>query len=226
VTALREAMECVRHLLARSPAPYAGAVFRLAGGDSLRWAVSRPDVPFLLGTWGARTIRDCIQHVAEVKVGGTANPDSAPHFRALIANAATSAGRNLSEVALVFGAVTVVDRDGAAARQRARREAALYLPVVARLDPTIAVDPALLHRIEDAAAAYDFERAAACIPDDLLRRFAFAGTPDEVAEQAAALFAAGVSRVEFGTPHGLTEDEGLRLLGRDVLPALRDHATS
>ncbi len=36
--------------------------------------------------------------------------------------------------------------------------------------------------------------------DDLLRRLASAGTPDEVAEHAHALFAAGAHRVEFGTP--------------------------
>ncbi|HET9222076.1 MAG TPA: hypothetical protein VFO07_06210, partial [Roseiflexaceae bacterium] len=69
--------------------------------------------------------------------------------------------------------------------------------------------------------AYDFDRAAALISDELLGRVAFAGTPAEVAEQTAALFAAGASRVEFGTPHGLTEEAGLRLLGEAVLPALR-----
>src|SRR5579871_6760962 len=35
VTALREALECVRHLLRRSTDPYNGQVFKLAGGDSL-----------------------------------------------------------------------------------------------------------------------------------------------------------------------------------------------
>jgi 5,10-methylenetetrahydromethanopterin reductase len=223
VAALREAMECVRHLLTRSSAPYAGRVFRLAGGDSLRWAVVRPDLPFLLGTWGARTIRACIRHVDEVKVGGTANPDLASHFLRLITAAAARVDRDPGAVGLVFGAVTVVDRDGEAARRHARREAALYLPVVARLDPTLAVDPVLLGRVEAAAAAFDFERAAAYIPDELLGRFAFAGTPDEVAGQAASLFEAGVSRVEFGTPHGLTAEGGLRLLGTHVLPALRDY---
>jgi 5,10-methylenetetrahydromethanopterin reductase len=49
-TALREAFECVRHLLRRSREPYAGKVFSLAGGDSLRWDVARPELPFLLGT--------------------------------------------------------------------------------------------------------------------------------------------------------------------------------
>ena len=74
VAALREAFQCVRHLLRRAPEPYAGTVFPLAGGDSLRWRIPRADVPFLLGSWGSRTIRACIGEIAEVKVGGTANP--------------------------------------------------------------------------------------------------------------------------------------------------------
>ena len=124
-------------------------------------------------------------------------------------------------VTVVTGAVTVVDRDGAAARALARRKAALYLPVIARLDGTLRIEPDRLRRIREATAVYDFDRAAREVPDDLLRKVAFAGTPEEVAEQAEALFAAGVGRVEFGTPHGLSEEEGIRLLGEAVLPALR-----
>ena len=122
---------------------------------------------------------------------------------------------------LVVGAVTVVDRDGAAARALARRKAALYLPIIARLDHTLDLDPALLGRIEAAAADYDFDLAGSYISDALLCKLAFAGTPDDVAEQAIELYHAGAARIEFGTPHGLSEPEGLRLLGEGVLPALR-----
>jgi 5,10-methylenetetrahydromethanopterin reductase len=221
VTALREAFECVRHLLRRSREPYRGEVFSLAGGDSLRWAIGRPEMPFLLGSWGLATIRACIRSIAEVKVGGTANPALVPRYAKAIGEAATGAGRPPDAVALAVGCVSVVDRDGAAARNLARRKAALYLPVIAALDPTLAVEPDRLAKIRAAAGAYDFAGAAREIPDGLLNKVAFAGTPDQVAEQADALFAAGVARVEFGTPHGLEARAGIRLLGEAVLPALR-----
>jgi 5,10-methylenetetrahydromethanopterin reductase len=54
----------------------------------------------------------------------------------------------------------------------------------------------------------------------VLDLFAFSGTPEQVAAQAQALIDAGVSRVEFGTPHGLTDASGVDLLGSEVLPAL------
>ncbi|MGH7331734.1 MAG: LLM class flavin-dependent oxidoreductase [Candidatus Rokuibacteriota bacterium] len=221
VTTLREALECVRHLLRRSREPYRGEVFRLAGGDSLRWAIARSELPFLLGTWGPATIRACIGEIAEVKVGGTANPALVPRYLAEIDDATRRAGRKAGDVGLVVGCVSVVARDGRAARDLARRKAALYLGVIADLDPTLGVEPDRLARIRAAAAAYEFDTAAREIPDALLARVALAGTPEEVAAQADALYAAGAHRVEFGTPHGLDEAEGLRLLGDDVLPALR-----
>jgi 5,10-methylenetetrahydromethanopterin reductase len=221
VRALREAFECVRHLLRRAREPYRGEVFHLAGGDALRWAVSRPDLPFLLGTWGAATIRACIGEIAEVKVGGTANPDLVPRYLTMIAEAAARSGRKPGDVGLVIGCVSVVDRDGRAARDLARRKAAPYAAVIAGLDPTLGMEPERLARIRSAAAAHDLDAAAREIPDALLARLALAGTPEEVAAQADALYAAGVQRVEFGTPHGVDEAEGLRLLGEAVLPALR-----
>lgn len=221
VTALREAMECVQHLLARSTEPYHGEIFSLAGGDTLRWNILRHDVPLLLGSWGQRAIRACAPYIAEVKIGGTANPAVMPQVGESIAAAARHTGRSTNEIGIVVGAVTVVDRDGAAARALARREAALYLPIIAQLDHTLGLEPELIERVSSAAAAYDFDRAARDISDDLLRKLAFAGTPDDVADQAAALFQAGAQRVEFGTPHGLNEEEGLRLLGKHVLPALQ-----
>jgi 5,10-methylenetetrahydromethanopterin reductase len=222
VTALREAFACVRHLLAQSLAPYQGEVFRLAGGDSLRWSILRPGIPLLLGAWGARAIHACAALVDEVKVGGTANPDAIRQACAEVAAAAQAAGRGPRAIGVVAGAVTVVDHDGAAARALARRKAALYLPVIAELDRTLQLEPELLGRIQAATANYDFELAARDISDELLRRVAFAGTPAEVAAQAQALFDAGAARVEFGTPHGLSEESGMRLLGEVVLPALRE----
>jgi 5,10-methylenetetrahydromethanopterin reductase len=221
VAALAEAFRCVRHLLRRSPAPLAGEYYPLAGGATLRWPIARPELPFLLGTWGEQTIRACIGEIAAVKIGGSANPHVLPHFRRVIDEACTSAGRSGREVEIVIGAVCVVDEDGGAARALARREVALYLPVIAELDPSLQLDPALVARIKEAAARYDFAAAASLISDDLLRCFAFAGTPDEVAGHAAALFAAGAGRVEFGTPHGLSPHSGLRLLGEQVAPALK-----
>jgi 5,10-methylenetetrahydromethanopterin reductase len=63
--------------------------------------------------------------------------------------------------------------------------------------------------------------AGRLIPDRLLDKLVFAGTPEQVARQAASLYEAGAARVEFGTPHGLSSRRGVGLLAERVIPALR-----
>ncbi len=214
VQAMKEAFVCIRHLLAGNKAPLHQEIFPLAGGDTLRWQTAKAEVEMLLGSWGIKTLRACHSMVDEVKLGGSANPEIVTYYRRhLNAMAAESVG-------IVMGAVTVVDEDRQAARTLAKREVALYLPVVAALDKTIEIDPEVLKGITSAAEVYDFDTAIQYISDELLETFALAGTPGDIIEQAQTLFAAGASRVEFGTPHGLSAKAGLRLLGEKVVPAL------
>jgi len=200
--ALREAAEIVRLLLARDPSGYGGEIFSVAPGTTLQFETEHSRVPLLIGTWSPKTAALAGEIADEVKIGGSANPAMVRRMRGLIDVGTTRAGRSSDEVGIVVGAVTVVAEDGAAARRLARSAVAMYLDIVSRLDPTT-------------------ERPAGeVISDDMLDRFAMAGTPEQVAEQARALFEAGASRVEFGSPHGLTAEAGIRLLGERVLPRL------
>lgn len=216
---MREAVAVVSQLLRHERRQYAGSVFHLDPSHELQYPVLRPNIPLLIGTWGAQLANFAGEVAAEIKVGGSANPALVAPMRERLAPGARKAGRDPGAVGIVLGAVTFVDEDGARARTRAKQEVARYLPVVAPLDPTVAVDAALLDRIAAAVAANDFAAAGALVPDDLLDRFAFSGTPAQVIAQTEAILAAGASRVEFGTPHGLTPREGLRLLGERILPA-------
>src|SRR5213078_821 len=92
---------------------------------------------------------------------------------------------------IVVGAVTVVDEDSGRARAHAAAQVQMYLDVVAELDPTLE-----LRRGQPAP----------------LEKFVLAGTPEEVAAHARALVDAGVDRIEFGTPQGLTTRDGVDLL--------------
>ncbi len=233
VSAVAEAARVVTALLAGDTAGVEGSRFSLPAGAHLRDSLPRRRVPLMIGTWGRRLAGVAGALADEVKIGGSANPDFVPVMRRWIDEGAASSGNGLPGacqaggpsrgpgVGIVVGAVTVVDEDGAAARRRARREVAMYLDVVGALDPTLEVEPGLLDHVRAGLARGDAEVAAAGIPDELLARFAIAGTPDEVTEHAAAIVDAGAERVEFGTPHGLTDDGGVALLGSRVLPPLR-----
>jgi 5,10-methylenetetrahydromethanopterin reductase len=207
---IRDAVEVVRRLLACDRSGFAGEVFSLAPGAGLRYEPLRGEVPLLIGTWAPRLAAYAGTAADEVKVGGSANPDIVPVMRERIRN---------DRVGIVVGAVCVVDEDGAAARRRARAEAALYFGTVAVLDSTLAVPASLIAKVDRLVRAGDADAAGAAIPDDVLDRLAFAGTPEQVVRQVEALFDAGASRVELGTPHGLTNRSGVELLARRVVPA-------
>lgn len=221
LAALRDTVAIVQRLLAGDTSGYCGTVYQIEPGFRLRYTPLRPRVDVLLGVWGPKGAALAAEVADEVKIGGTANPDMVRLMSSWLADGCRDRGREPAEVGLVAGAVTVVDRDGEAARDRARTEVAMYLDVVAALDPTVTVDPDLMAKLRVLLADDQHRAAGALLPDDLLDRFAFAGTPEQVAAQAVGLFQAGATRVEFGTPHGLEAGTGIDLLGAEVLPLLR-----
>jgi 5,10-methylenetetrahydromethanopterin reductase len=251
LAALRDTAAIVRALLSGDGGGYTGAVYRLAPGVRLRGvrpgsggaggaggavgasravgaggAVGRAGraggvPPLLLGAWGPRGAALAGEIADEIKVGGSANPLVAALVRERVQAGALAAGRPSDAVRVVLGAVTVVDRDGAAARRRARTEVAKYLTVVASLDETVVLPAGLAERIGELVAAGADEAAGALVPDDVLDRFSFSGTPEHVAALARRVLDAGAGRVDFGGPHGLTDFGGVELLGREVLPLLR-----
>ena len=212
LTAVGEAWEIVRRLLAGDDSAFDGERFVLPAGAHLRYPVERPAVPLLVGTWAPRLTAFAGAHADELKLGGSANA-------AMVDVARARAGSD--RVGIVLGAVTVVDEDGDRARAVARREVAMYVDVVGALDPTSPIDPELLARIRLLMQEGRDDDAGALLPGDVLDRFAFAGTPAEVAAHAEAALDAGARRVDFGTPHGIDERHGVELLCRDVLPRLR-----
>jgi 5,10-methylenetetrahydromethanopterin reductase len=209
VTAVREAWEVVRRLLAGDDAGFSGARFSLPAGRRLRYPVERSAVPLLIGAWRPGLAALAGELADELKVGGSANPAMVGVARERLAS-----GRP----GIVLGAVTVVDEDGARARARVRRELLLYLPVVGPLDPGGAVDPDLLARIAALESEGFADEAAALLSDEIVDRFAFAGTPEQVAAHARDVHDAGALRVEFGPPHGLETAAGVRLLAERVAP--------
>ena len=191
LAALREAVAIVEALLAGDETGVAGERFTLEAGFTLSYPRERDRVPLLIGTWGPATARWAGTVADELKLGGSANPDLVPVARAWLDN---------PDVKIVVGSVSVVDEDGAWARERARAAVEPYLGVVAHLDPTLEL------------------RAGEVPPFD---RFCIAGTPEEVAERVRELWAAGADRVELGTPQGRTPASGVDLICDRVLPLLR-----
>jgi 5,10-methylenetetrahydromethanopterin reductase len=190
VARMREAVEILRRLFAGDRSGFAGSFFTLAPGAGFEYEPVRTRIPLMIGTWKPRMAALAGEVADEVKIGGCANPEMVRLMR-------TWLGEDGPRI--VVGAVTVVDEDGRRARDHARSQVQLYLDVVGELDPTLELRPGVPPPLE---------------------KFVIAGTPEQVAEHALALYEAGAHRVEFGTPQGVTTRGGVDLLCDRVLPLL------
>ncbi len=224
ITAIRESIEIMRALLAGKSAHYDGRVFQIADHVRAPYPLPSDEIPLQIGTWGRKLAALAGEVADEVKVGGSANADMVPLIAGYIAAGEAKVGRQSGAVKIVIGAVSVVDEDREAARWVARKAVSLYMPIVSKLDPTLAIDPELMRRVEALVNAGDNDAAARLIPDEILDRFIFAGAPADIIEHCARLYDAGAHRVELGTPHGAVEAAtGIRLIGEKVIPALRPY---
>lgn len=213
--AIQDTVAIVTALLSGDDGGHRGEVFSLEEGTRLLFAPLRPRVPLLIGSWSPRLARLAGLLADELQAGGCANPAMVPILAAMAGNG--EAGRP----GICLNAVTVVDHDRAAARAAARTAVAPYFDVVAGLDRTLELDPELLSRVGTHCSAGEYVEAGRLIPDDVLGRFAFSGTPAEVADHAAAVLDAGAQRVEFDTPFGLTPASGVDLLCDEVIGRVR-----
>jgi 5,10-methylenetetrahydromethanopterin reductase len=221
IQAIREAVDIVRYMLAGGTGGYHGQVYQLAEHVKAPYPLPEKPIPILIGTWGRKLSVIAGELADEVKVGGSANPEIVPVMQKYIAEGERLAERAVGTVRVVLGAVSVLDEDRHLARQMARRAVALYLPVVAPLDPTLQVEPEQMARIETHVNRGEPDAAAALISDELLEKFAIAGNVEDFINHASRMFAAGAGRIEFGTPHGIMSENGIKLLGERVIPALR-----
>ena len=119
---------------------------------------------------------------------------------------------------IVMGAVTVIDEDRNLARRCAKEALSLYLPIVAKLDDSVSIASQLIEKIQKYVELGDVQAAGKLIPDEILDKFAFSGNHKDIINQLEILSEIGVTRVEFGTPHGLTSVGGIKQLGEKVLP--------
>ena len=221
ISAMRESIDIIRKLLKGKSAGQAGRVFRIAEHARAPYPLPSERIPLQIGTWGAKMAALAGEVADEVKIGGSANPALIPWMARQIAVGEARAGRTPGTVKIVIGAVSVVDEDRESARFAARKAVALYLPIVAKLDPTAQIDSELMQRVAALVSAGDSDAAARLIPDSLLDTFAFAGNAEDIIASCERLYAAGAQRIELGTPHGVRDSaRGIRLIGQRVLPAL------
>lgn len=220
ITAVRESIELVRHLLRGERIPYQGKMFHVTEGAHLEWQPPRREIPIMIGTWGMQMCRMAGGVADEVKAGSMWSASYGRRMWGQIIAGAQAVGRDPAQIGLVFGPLTSIAEDRDEAQALARRTLAFYLPYLSPMPETVGVTAEEIARIRVATASGDYARAAAQISQLCLDNFALYGTPgDVIAKIERMVDETSVRRIEFGMPHGPRGSaEAIHLLGKHVLP--------
>lgn len=192
IQGIKEACSIIRNIHSGYLPEFHGEVFQTYRSIIVPYPVPAKKIPILIGTWGPKLSKVAGEIADEVKVGGSSNPDFGLMIREWINEGEEIGSRRKDTVKLVMGAVTVVDEDGDRAKQKAKEELVLYFPVVAQLDKSISIPSDLIQRVQTHLKRDETKAAAELISDDILEKFAFAGTPNDLIRRSERLYEAGV----------------------------------
>ncbi len=196
VTAMREAIELIRRLLAGGEVEYRGELIRFGRG-ALEFA-TRPDIPIVVVARGPRLLELGGRLADGVMIASMASPAAVRWGLGHVEAGARQAGRPPAAVAVSSMLYASISDDGPAARHIVRRGiAGALLGSFPNFDflaaSGLAVPPELWRLLE--ARRPDYPRLMAAIPDAFVDHLALAGTPAECAAQVERIVETGVREI-------------------------------
>ncbi|MEX1106071.1 MAG: LLM class flavin-dependent oxidoreductase [Ilumatobacteraceae bacterium] len=234
VRTLREAVTAVAGLLRGETVTLHGETITV---DAARMVCDVRPVPISIGSRSPQVIR-LAGELADIALVGARSIDAriAGMYRMWLAEGAARAGRDADEIEVAPRLTLCVSNDGDLARRSMKRYAAHYAALVRPADLLERAHGAWMPQVEAALARaggwyFDHDRVDdpdidRLIDDDLVRRFAVAGTPDECIELTRAVLDLGFTSVSMNlaAPRRESMYAGLREtieLSAPVLAAFR-----
>jgi 5,10-methylenetetrahydromethanopterin reductase len=220
VATLREAIGVIRSLLRGEEVTVDGSTITV---DAARMVGPVSPVPISVGS-RSRQVVTLAGELADIAlVGGRLmNAELAATYRGWLADGAQRAGRDVSVIDVAPRLTLCVSRDGGHARSSLKRYVAHYAVLIRPADLVARRDGRWMQDIENALARskgwyfdhdrYDDPALDTLIDDDLVRRFAVAGTPAECAELATEALSYGFTSISMNlaAPRRGSLYEGLR----------------
>lgn len=232
VAHLRESIALIRALLAGEQVDFRGSTLNVTQS---RMIGPVTPVPIAIGSRSPQIMRLAGEIADTALVGGRfLSQTIADQYRAWIAEGAARVNRKPDAVEVAPRLTLCVSRDGDLARRSVKRYVAHYVAIIR--PPELGLDPRWLDRVQAALARstgwyfdldrYDDPEIDELIDDDLVRRFACAGTPDECMELARETLALGFTSASFNlaAPMRRSLYDGLREtleLSAEVVAGLR-----
>ena len=234
VRTLREALTAIKGLLAGDEVTLHGETITV---DHARMVGPVQSVPISIGSRSQQVMTLAGEMADIALVGGRSlNQKIADDYKSWVADGARKAGRDPNAIEIAPRLTLCVSSDGALARQSMKRYAAHYATLIRHSDLAERDGGQWMKRVEAALARssgwyFDHDRVDdpeldTLIDDEIVSRFAIAGTPDECIDLTKEVLALGFdgASMNLAAPRRESMYAGLREtleLSAPVLQALR-----
>jgi 5,10-methylenetetrahydromethanopterin reductase len=179
-------------------------------------------VPIYMGAQGPKML-ETAGMISDGVLINASNPKDFEAAVPLIKKGADAVGRSMDEVDVAAYACMSVDKKA----DKAKGAASPVVAFIAAGSPPMVlerhgIDQEKVATISAALKKGDFGTAFGTVDDTMLEAFSLYGTPDEVVEKIAALGKMGVTQIVAGSPIGPNKDASIKLIGKKVVPAVKE----
>lgn len=225
VKTMAEGVEIIRRLFRGETVSFEGEIFR-TDAARLQFPV-RADLPIWIATRGDRMFELAGRVADGVMIATYATPPGVRHALGLIRKGAASAGRRMEEITLMTRVDMCVGPSSREAREAVKPMIAMFLMgsypdqgYIRHAGLTVPEPLEAMMRQKNEALAL---ASGHLVPDEFVDAFTWAGTPEEVARQVAAVVELGIPEVCIlpQPPRGQPVDPIMRSFIEDVMPRVR-----
>ena len=220
LTAVREALEIMRRFIARDQAGFEGKMFVKREGSRFNFKV-QDRIPIYVGAQGPKML-SLAGRIGDGVLINASHPEDLRSALEHVRDGIAKENRKLEDVDI--GAYTSFS-----IARTAEEAKAAVAPVVAFIvagcpdellkKHEISLEAA--RRIKDALVKRNWGEAFSSVTSDMVDAFTVCGNPETCIEKIDALFELGITQFVAGSPLGPKVRESIDILGREVLPSLR-----
>lgn len=220
--AMEDTIQIVRRLLAGETVSHDGRVFN--AHDAALQFEPRADIPIVLATRGNRMLRLAGRLADTVMIATYARPEGLQHALKQVERGAKESGRRMQDIGIMSRVDACVWPDGRTARDAVKPMIAGFLMgsypdrgFVHQMGLEVPEELESILREKNEARAFG---AWELVPDEFVEAFAWAGTPDEVAQQVADVVKMGITQITYlpQPPHGKGVEPIMRAWMEEVVP--------
>lgn len=217
----RESVDIIRSML-KGAVGYKGNVFKWGRDCYLRFNPTRQNIPIYISGGNEEMFR-LSGEIGDGTLPMATPPRSVEYPLQLVAESAKKAGRNIDDIERVACVWMSVSKDGAMAEDAMRYVIAYFSPGM-KYRPwalkEIGLTASDFTPIEDLVMKGNYEGAKKLVTDKMMK-LAIAGTPDDCIREIEYLKKAGITTISIGGPLGVTPQDGIRLIGSEIIPYFR-----